>query len=87
MVVAPLIYPLGLNLLQVAFGGLFAGAIEVVQAQDPFNEFGKADAVDFGFGEIIAKLLVEGHGNILVVGPLDGRLVMVHGVGVMSFKF
>ena len=29
LVIAPLVHPLGLNLLQVTFGGLFAGAIEV----------------------------------------------------------
>ncbi len=76
--VAPLVHPFSLNLLQVAFVGLLAGAVEVGQHQYPIQQLGEANAVDFGLGEVVAKLFVERDGNVLMVGPFDRRLVVVH---------
>ena len=70
VVVPPLIHPLGLNHFQMSFCAFFAGAFKVGNFHYPIQQFGEADSVYFAFIKIIAKTLIEFHGNIFVIGPV-----------------
>jgi hypothetical protein len=81
LIIAPLVHPLGLDLFQVAFVGFFSFALEIIQGQHPLDQVGKPDAVDLGFVEFIAELLVQSHCHVFVVPPVHGRLKTVSHIG------
>lgn len=82
LVVAPLINPVALNHFKMAFVAFFGFSGEVGDFQYPLMQVGEADAVDLPFIEIIAKALIEFHGDILVIVPVYGGFEC-HAVEIM----
>lgn len=77
LVVAPFVHPSGLNELQVAFIGFFALAFKVGDFENPLQQVGEANAVDFILPEVITEAFVELHCNVFVVDPVDRHVVNI----------
>ncbi len=90
LILPPFVYPLRLNLLQVFFRGAFFVSGEVGDFQYPRQQVGEADAVDSALVELIAEAIVEGHGDVFVVGPAEGEIIKVfetQGGGILVWLF
>jgi hypothetical protein len=75
--ISPLIHPFCLNLLQVAFVAIFSLPFKIRDFEDIIEQFGEADAVDFSFVKLRAKALIEFHGDIFVIRPIDWHIVKI----------
>ena len=77
LVLPPFIDPLSLNLFEVFLGGAVLISGEVWYLQNPRQQVREANAVDAALVEFITETVVEGHGDVFVVGPAEGEIVEI----------
>lgn len=61
----------------MALAALIARAFKVVNLQDPREQICKSDAIDLALSKVISKSLVEFHRYVLMICPVDRKVVYV----------
>jgi hypothetical protein len=77
LIFSPFVDPFCLNLFKVFFGRAIFGTGKAGNLQNPYQQFGKTDSVDFTLVEFVAEAFVKGYGNIFVIGPAEGEFVKI----------
>ena len=74
LIIPPFIHPGTLYHFQVTFIAFFGFACKFWNFQNPFVQISKPDAVNFTFAKLIPKPLIQFHGNVFIIVPVNGWL-------------